>query len=149
MKSDTWLMNPKIKPEIYIDIDTPYLIYIYSFHYIYMKKKINYLKEVFGDIEVYIRKSSSGNTHLKLEFKTVEIFEGFTFYDSLIIRAYLDDDEKRIRADCFRYFVLNDIEETNRIFDCKIKNDIVYNAGEWTHLNPLWIGEINDKNLYV
>ena len=142
MKSETWLLNPVVSQPIYIDIDVQIVPFIYSFHYTILKMKIKRLMDIYGEIQVYIRESSSGNTHVKLEFNTVEVFEGLTFYDSLLIRGFLGDDSKRIRADIQRFYEMQTTEETDRIFDVKIKDNRVFNAGIWKHLNPIWEGKI-------
>lgn len=73
------------------------------------------------DIQSYIRKSSSGHNHLKIEAEA-------SVLDTLAIRAYLNDDIGRLRVDTARlYFNWG----FNRLGEYKFKDGAIHSVGEW------------------
>jgi len=83
----------------------------------YLEKTID--KVVF----CYMRRSSSGNTHIRLVFEN-ELTEMFKYQ----IRALLRDDVYRMRLDLIRSYTS---KETNRLWDWKIKEGEWKGASEW------------------
>ena len=79
---------------IRIDHDIQYSQYDDSFIREYIKK-IPYTV-----LSIHKRKSTGGNTHIK-----IEIEEDISPLDTLMIRAMLHDDARRIRGDLERYML--------------------------------------------
>lgn len=80
--------------------------------------------------EVHYQESASGNVHIRLRFpQKVTVLEAF------LIRAWMADDETRLRLDLARYFKTGSLHEMNRCFQSKIKfkggQATLKEAGPW------------------
>ena len=86
---------------------------------------------------VYWRRSSHKNHyHLRVEiFGTYSISNEY-FLDTLIIRALLNDDAKRIASDLRRMVLYPSSwqDRVNRLFDYKISKGKMLKAGRWHRL---------------
>lgn len=125
--------------EIFIDIDIDFNQYIYSGYFTSLKKKVKILEEDYGKIYLHIRRSSSGNTHVRLTMSDL-----FYVLDSFCIRAFLKDDVHRLSLDMYRFITTKDTDKINRCFDCKITHDEVKECGKWIDVWMLSKGEIKD-----
>lgn len=73
------------------------------------------------NLHTKIRPSARGNTH-------VMIFAEMDKLNNIMLRAYLNDDNSRLRADCSRLYFGSGF---NRLFDYKHVDGKEYYAGEW------------------
>ena len=111
--------------EIYIDIDVKYESFRELRLYGLIKQNIPIIKNQFGNFEVWIRRSSSGNVHLRLNFdRDLSVLEHFQ------VRSLMHDDIYRIGID-LRRLTLQGENEINRIFEMKAKNGVIYRVGLW------------------
>lgn len=114
--------------EIYVDIDSDFQRFEQSktCQHIRENMKNEKLKHLIGNVyEIYVRKSSSGNVHLRLDLENaIDVLEMFE------LRALFHDDTVRIAID-LRRLVLQGEDEINRIFSSKFKDGVKYEAGEW------------------
>lgn len=108
-----------------VDIDRPFLPFLQIERDIMQEK----VKRVPWAIATEIRPSSNGNVHLRLTMAA-----DIGLLDSLCIRAYLGDDEKRISADLRRYFYERNEGKTGRLFDEKYEADKLRVSGAWRPL---------------
>jgi hypothetical protein len=80
--------------------------------------------------EAFYQESASGNVHIALKFE-----HPVTVLDAFMIRAWLGDDETRLRLDLARYFKTGSLHEMNRCFQDKIKikngQATLKSAGPW------------------
>ncbi len=136
----------KMNVDIYIDIDEKMSKkkvegYIRDKLKIYNKSGL--LRENIDIKEVYYRKSSSGNTHLKfvVEIDKVIIREEDTYILLMLsFRAIFGDDAMRIKADLCRYALHMDVNRINKIFDTKALFDEdgnmeIKRAGKWVKIS--------------
>lgn len=93
-----------------------------------LKKYIADCKTHNESVAVYKRRSSSGNVHIKLVYQYA--LSTILRYQ---LRALLRDDIYRIRLDLIRDY---NGDETNRLWDFKIKNGEILTAGGW---EQVWI----------
>ena len=109
--------------ELTLDWDIEYADMDKSVSWNILKKYVKDLKAHNDYVEVYKRRSSSGNTHIKLrydyELSTLKIYQ---------LRALLRDDIYRLRLDLIRDY---NNDETNRLWDFKIKNGEILVASDW------------------
>lgn len=75
-------------------------------------------------ISTEMRESTGGNTHIKVIIK-----ENISPIDTLMLRAVLHDDSRRIRGDLERYLFESPLFDI--LFDAKRENGITRYAGEW------------------
>ena len=124
---------------IYIDIDVRFEEFVKGDLKIYelIMENMKFIEKKFGKFLTYIRKSSSGNVHIKLDFENdISVLEHFE------IRSLMHDDIYRIGIDLRRLAIQGE-DEINRIFDMKFKNGVKFEAGnreEWAYHK----GNIND-----
>jgi hypothetical protein len=76
-----------------------------------------------GAIGADMRRSSSGNVHVRIRYS--KELDAIKVYQ---IRALLRDDLYRLRLDLIRDYNKG---ETNRLWDFKIKNGEIHEAGSW------------------
>lgn len=111
--------------EIYIDIDVKFE----SFNQLkicqMIKQNIPVIREKFGEFQVWMRRSSSGNVHIRLDFQ-----RDLTVLEHFQVRSMMHDDIYRIGID-LRRLTLQGENEINRIFDMKAKNGKIYRASPW------------------
>lgn len=111
--------------EIYIDIDVKFE----SFNQLkicqMIKQNIPIIREKFGEFYVWMRRSSSGNVHIRLDFQ-----RDLTVLEHFQVRSMMHDDIYRIGID-LRRLTLQGENEINRIFDMKAKNGKIYKASPW------------------
>ncbi len=112
-----------MQTEITLDIDMPYDEYASS---VLCERLIYFAQNnilVKNKISLFKRKSSRGNTHVKLiisdNISDLKIYQ---------IRAYLGDDVHRLRLDLIRDF---EKREINRLWDSKYYKNSLYEAGNW------------------
>ncbi len=111
--------------EIYIDIDVKYDSFRDLRLYGLIKQNIPVIMNQFGNFEIWIRRSSSGNVHLRLNFdRDLSVLEHFQ------VRSLMHDDIYRIGID-LRRLTLQGENEINRIFEMKAKNGVIYRVGLW------------------
>ena len=111
--------------EIYIDIDVKYESFRNLRLYGLIKQNVLVIRNQFGNFEVWIRRSSSGNVHLRLNFgRDLSVLEHFQ------VRSLMHDDIYRIGID-LRRLTLQGENEINRIFEMKAKNGVIYRVGLW------------------
>lgn len=105
--------------EITVDVDVPYRLYLLDS----ARVLIDHIPWVFAR---FIRKSSNGNVHLKIYFRS-----DISLFDSLLIRAYLGDDPKRLACDLRRFYLTRLEVKTGRCFDEKYQDGELHTAGPW------------------
>ena len=111
--------------EIYIDIDVKYESFRNLRLYGLIKQNVLVIRNQFGNFEGWIRRSSSGNVHLRLNFdRDLSVLEHFQ------VRSLMHDDIYRIGID-LRRLTLQGENEINRIFEMKAKNGVIYRVGLW------------------
>lgn len=101
-----------------VDIDTPYDLINRG----ELEKRIQHIPRAHS---YYIRKSSNGNTHVKVNF-----WEPVDTLKSFMIRAYLADDPYRIRGDLRRMYEHGTLAMYMVLFDEKYDGKLT-KAGEW------------------
>lgn len=117
--------------EIYIDIDVKYESFRELRLYGLIKQNIPIIKNQFGNFEIWIRRSSSGNVHLRLNFdRDLSVLEHFQ------VRSLMHDDIYRIGIDLRRLAIQGE-NEINRIFEMKVKNGVVYKVGPWIDISEM------------
>lgn len=100
--------------EIYLDYDLAYNTHLDSIIAARFVARMPTVIWRYGDVKIFKRRSSSGNTHYKLVFdKDIPVFDHF------VIRSALCDDRDRVYIDLKRYF-FNGEQEINRLFDGKV-----------------------------
>jgi hypothetical protein len=114
--------------EIYLDWDVVYESFHTTRKWEQFNQNMPKVVEMFGEPEIWSRKSASGRTHLKLIFE-----KDISTLDQFILRASLGDDYARVYLDLKRIFH-HGVEETNRIFDWKVVGGEKFEAGPWTKL---------------
>ena len=114
----------KIK-EIYVDIDLKRELFRASKTWELIRKNLIEIEKRYGKFVLYIRTSSSGNVHLKIEFENA-----VTVLDMFMIRSLMHDDIYRIGIDLRRLF-LQGSTEINRIFDMKARGQQILQASDW------------------
>lgn len=92
----------------------------------YKKEFLGRLMSRYSVRRVFIRASSRGNTHMR-----IELSRPVNFLESLVIRAVMCDDTARIACDLDRYFEFGNDDQTNRCFDDKIIEGEKRSAGTW------------------
>jgi hypothetical protein len=97
---------------------------------------------------VFYQESASGNVHIALKFpKSVTVLDGF------LIRAWMGDDETRLRLDLARYFKSGSLYEMNRCFQNKIKvkggQASLQNAGPWIPLEEIVLPGISSSEAHA
>lgn len=113
--------------EVYIDIDVKFESFKQLNVYQLIKQNVSVIREKFGDFDIWMRKSSSGNVHMRLDFyfdRDLTVLEHFQ------VRSMMHDDIYRIGID-LRRLTLQGENEINRIFDMKAKNGKIYRASPW------------------
>jgi hypothetical protein len=110
---------------VVIDIDKDFDKFVSSDHCSALRERIYDMKN-FSSAE--IRRSASNHVHIRVSFTSK-----FSFFKSLCIRAYLDDDSARIACDLDRFYRTGKSDDTNRCFDKKysVSKRIIKNAGVW------------------
>ena len=111
--------------EIYIDIDVKFESFSQLKIYQMIKQNIPVIREKFGEFQVWRRRSSSGNVHIRLDFQ-----RDLTVLEHFQVRSMMHDDIYRIGID-LRRLTLQGENEINRIFDMKAKNGKIYRASPW------------------
>ena len=111
--------------EIYIDIDVKFESFSQLKIYQMIKQNIPVIREKFGEFQVWMRRSSSGNVHIRLDFQ-----RDLTVLEHFQVRSMMHDDIYRIGID-LRRLTLQGENEINRIFDMKAKNGKIYKASPW------------------
>lgn len=104
-----------------LDIDIPYEKFDFN-------ELLNKINNKIGDIvkHVLIRKSSSGNVHVRIELSL-----NLDVYNIFKLRYYFGDDMNRIIIDMFR---LQENETIDRLWDLKFVDNKIGHAGEWVML---------------
>jgi hypothetical protein len=119
----------KSTKEIFIDIDLRYDGFKTTKTYkLMMANLIKMVSQWHIIDDVFIRKSASGNVHIKVVTKS-EV----DFVTTLIIRSMLHDDIYRIGID-LRRIAYKGLSETNRIFSTGVKDGNIGHVGDWEHL---------------
>ena len=111
--------------EIYVDIDVKFDRFPELKIYQLIKENIPIIRERFGEFQVWMRRSSSGNVHIRLDFK-----RDLTVLEHFQVRSLMHDDIYRIGID-LRRLTLQGENEINRIFDMKARNGKIYRASPW------------------
>ena len=104
--------------EIYIDIDVKYESFRNLRLYGLIKQNVLVIRNQFGNFEVWIRRSSSGNVHVRLNFgRDLSVLEHFQ------VRSLMHDDIYRIGIDNEKY---DDIDNgnLNSAGKCRIKESM-------------------------
>ena len=83
-------------------------------------------------LSTQLRKSSGGRTHVRVRF-----FEEISLFESLCIRAFLNDDPHRLACDLTRYFMTGNIEDTGRCFNEKYTKGKLRKATKWQDIKDL------------
>ena len=113
--------------EVYIDIDVKFESFKQLKVYELIKQNIPIIRKKFGDFDLWMRRSSSGNVHMRLDF----YFDSdLTVLEHFQVRSMMHDDIYRIGID-LRRLTLQGENEINRIFDMKAKNGKIYRASPW------------------
>ena len=73
-----------------------------------------------------LRRSSGGHVHIKLKLNY-----DISLFQSLCLRAFLDDDPHRLACDLERFYRTKRIDETGRCFDEKYTKGKTRYAGKW------------------
>lgn len=107
---------------IYVDIDIKYDLFKQTRIFQNVKANIDMLNNN-HEIQVYIRRSSHNNVHLKV---ITLLHTRFTFTEMMVIRSLLHDDPYRVLLDLRRIY-LQGSAEVNRIFSAKNGNKV----SEW------------------
>lgn len=115
--------------EITLDYDIEYSTFKRSYTY---RRLAFYVANTVNVVSAYMRKSATGNTHVKLV-----LHEPVEFYRRIEIRAYLREDAYRIVNDLSRHYLK---QHTDVIFDSKLISE------EW-QINQ--IGRLLTENLTV
>lgn len=107
----------------FVDIAIPYAISL-----------IQFVSDRTGlEIKAYYQESASGNVHVALKFN-----QNITALDAFLIRAWMGDDETRLRLDLARYMKSGSLHEMNRCFQDKIRikdgQANLTSAGPWIRL---------------
>lgn len=92
----------------------------------YKREMLARLMKRYSVRQMFMRRSSRGNTHVR-----IELSRPVNFLDSLVIRAVMCDDPARIACDLDRYHEFGNDDQTNRCFDEKIKDGEKHSAGIW------------------
>lgn len=95
--------------EITLDYDISYETFKRSYTY---KRLMQYVNKTVIVRGAYIRRSATGNTHVKLT-----LIDEIPFFDRILLRAYLREDAYRIVNDLSRYY---QGKHTDVIFDSKV-----------------------------
>ena len=111
--------------EVYIDIDVKFESFKQLKVYELIKQNIPIIRKKFGDFDLWMRRSSSGNVHIRLDFQ-----RDLTVLEHFQVRSMMHDDIYRIGID-LRRLTLQGENEINRIFDMKAKNGKIYRASPW------------------
>jgi hypothetical protein len=127
--------------EIYLDYDLAYSTHLDSIIAARFVARIQKVISTYGDVNIFKRRSSGGNTHYKLVFNTdIDVFSHF------VIRAALCDDRDRVYIDLKRYF-LHGEQEINRLFDGKISLELdksTVSKGETGGWTPVSLKQMSD-----
>jgi hypothetical protein len=112
--------------EVNIDIDINFDKFIASDHW--QNLKIRIFRDVPELSTVYIRRSSSGNVHIR-----VKVRRDLLLLERLCLRAFLDDDPARLACDLDRFYRTGRAETTDRCFNKKYScsQRIIKTAGVW------------------
>lgn len=118
--------------EITLDWDISFDTFRNSVSFDILKKWVRLRREL---IKVECRKSSHGNTHIRITLS--DTIEEMTMYQ---IRSYLRDDIYRIGLDLIRAY---QGKPTNRLWDEKYDslNGEILKAGDWIDMTEEVIGE--------
>ena len=96
-------------------------------------------------ITAWYQESSNGNVHIGLRFD-----RDISVLDAFMIRAYLADDQQRLRLDMARYMKTGSLYEMNRCFQNKIAlkdgQASLVNAGPWIRMDEPGIPELPIAN---
>ena len=113
--------------QLYVDIDQDFYRFLKSKTWQYIKDNWKHVERLYKGYSVvlYYRRSASDHVHLMLTSEYVP-----PLLDQFEIRSLLHDDPWRIGIDLRRLAIQGE-SEINRIFNMKIKNGVVYRAGEW------------------
>jgi hypothetical protein len=111
--------------KIYVDIDQDFLIFYKSKTWGLIRKNLPEIEKKFGQFQLWIRRSSSGHVHMR-----IDLSEGVGVLDHFVIRSLMHDDIFRIGIDLRRLFYQG-AGEINRIFEMKFKNGIRHEVGKW------------------
>jgi hypothetical protein len=84
------------------------------------------LNNVAGVWKAMIRRSSNNHVHIK-----VYLNQELSLFESLQLRAFLDDDPVRIACDLDRFYRTGDLDKTGRCFDEKYTKGKLRRAGKW------------------
>jgi len=124
--------------EVYVDIDLKYGTFDRTNIFKHMLDNYHEIQSAWDNVisEIYIRKSSSGNVHLKL---VIDKDYDLTFPYMMMLRTMLFDDPLRIGLD-MRRVAKHGLNEVNRIFSTKIKDGSVNHVGEWITLTDYIAG---------
>jgi hypothetical protein len=109
--------------EITVDIDVPYHDFLKSAQFAVIRERLDAVPFIKSR---QIRRSCNGNVHLKIGLE-----RSLTLFDSLLLRAYLDDDPARLACDMARYYRSRKMEDTGRCFFVKYVNGTARLAGKW------------------
>ena len=119
--------DPRESPNDVITLDLDYPIT--KFESSMYKALLEAFAESYPGVEsIYIRKSSSGNIHVSIHLK-----HPVSFWDRVVIRAWLHDDPSRIVNDIKRFTKGEPIE---RLFSTKGTDGVFRHAGEWKKIFP-------------
>lgn len=113
--------------EIYVDIDQSFETFNSSRTAMFIRANVVlYNSRGNNKIDrIDIRRSSSGNVHLKIFLNLPVDFLGM-----MVLRSLMHDDVYRMAIDLRRSYFQGE-QETNRIFSSKWKDGKEYRAGEW------------------
>ena len=111
--------------QITVDIDEKYDDFMDGHHFLEIRKRVyDQLSPLSAKRE--IRRSSGDHVHIRITF-----YREITLFESLCIRAFLDDDPVRLACDLTRYYRTGAIENTGRCFDEKYTKGQTRKAGAW------------------
>jgi hypothetical protein len=100
------------------------------------------------EIESFYQESANGNVHVALRFN-----QSVTVLDAFLIRAWMGDDETRLRLDLARYFKTGSLHEMNRCFQSKIKlkggQASLSSAGPWIRLDQKELPGISTQEAHA
>lgn len=129
------LRSEAVDMDIYVDWDIEYRYR--RRYYKYLKEAVDYLKKAMIPYRLYERRSSSGNTHIKIDAGLdYNLPDDDLFLLELMVRALARDDAYRLAVDIMRYSKYG-IKETNRLFDMKSVKGRVKRAGKWREIKSL------------
>jgi len=107
-----------------VDIDENFDEWRSSNSFLTIRKRIT--DEIADVWKAQIRRSSGGHVHIRIYLN-----HSISLFQSLCLRAFLDDDPHRLACDLDRFYRTGFIEDTGRCFDEKYTKGKLRLAGKW------------------